>query len=125
MSALLTPTPTPTRKTRPAQRTCRWLTPDAAASIRAGVGATLRITADGEVTYYVVVPSAVAGQITSWSVWKLAGDVGAMTAEATYTVPADLASCNCPWGVRRPDAKPCRHRASLAAALDRIGLLPF
>lgn len=113
-----TPTATATPSPSAPRRSARWLTEGAARLMRAGVGATLRVTTEAGARDYYVTPRP-----GGYDLLRLGG------APATYTVDASLGglhpdglSCSCPaYRYRARRVGPCKHVLALAAALARLG----
>ncbi len=100
------------------RRTASWLHQDPLGLFADGMGACLALRIDGGLDVYDVFPVIDAGRITAWTMSKVEpGD----NEVVIYTLPGDLSSCSCPWTQYRPNAKPCRHRSALRAALSRLG----
>lgn len=109
--------PATARKPKPAaQRSARWMHPDPLAAFANDELVCLALWDGNRGDVYEIEPVIRAGSFECWLMRKIEQD-GELH---EYRVAADFASCNCPHSVYRPNAKPCRHRAGLKAALERL-----
>lgn len=99
---------------------CRWLHFDPLVAWRKGQAATLSITDGKKTDLYLVRPHFDQGAIDYWIIEKCRTTAPARWEATEYHIPTDFSSCDCRWGVYRPDQKPCRHRVCLAKAIVQL-----